>query len=91
MQEAVPASTEYDAVRATEEELDAFMADYEELLAAADAFERVLPVPLWQQLCMRNCLHTHLHDGIHLSVACLTVHDTCSPPKCRWNVDGDIC
>ena len=38
-----PGVAKYEAVRATEEELDAFMADYEELLAAADAFERARP------------------------------------------------
>ena len=32
-------------VRATEEDLDAFMADHEELLAAADAYERASPRP----------------------------------------------
>lgn len=35
-----PGQTKWEEVRATEEELDAFMADHEQILAAADAFER---------------------------------------------------
>ena len=36
----VPGQAKFEEVLATEEELDAFMADHESLLAAADAYER---------------------------------------------------
>lgn len=48
MQATSDREAEFEEARANEEELDAFMADHEDLLAAADAYERE------SQTC-RNC------------------------------------
>ena len=60
----VPGGNTLYEVRATEEELDAFMSDHEQILAAADAFEREPP-------------STTAHVQLCLSAACLSVSRVC--------------
>ena len=54
----MPGEEKYEAVRATEEDLDAFMTDHEELLTAADAFER-------EQTHSERQRDTHTHTNTH--------------------------